>query len=441
MQGVAIRASWIAAGLLVMGVMLWSVSNTSWQAAKAQAQKLAFIYAAKYVCAPDLGAAEPPLVSGIYKTAVNVHNFLGQEVKFTKKVAMARGQDEPRGPISDRETVTLKLDEAVEIDCLDIAKLLKDKKALSPKGFVVIESPVELDVVAVYTSQVVVKERDEGFTCWNKVLYFEPPIVTPPSKPKLEPLGQREIPLPNKVHEIVLPCPPPPKDIKVDPANPDRQTVPPGVNSVTVVNNGPNPIAVVGVAQLVNPVTGVAWPGGTVPVGGSGVGSVTSGGAIGINAVGGQTNVKKTYGINHLQAYVQGLTGNPNIVIAKKIIDIERSNKVIYVFKTPLGRENLAPVQPGKPVEVLLPPPPEGLPINLTEAVRSAVNEGLGIVGKPPLVPEVSIEIIDIGYGVGKGVATVGPEVEMGLGQGVGVGVGAGISIDVEYIQPKRVER
>jgi hypothetical protein len=424
------KAGWLLLGLLLIGMSMLVVWSAPWQVATVQAQKtVTFIYSAKYVCAPDLGPTEPALVPGIYKTAVNVRNFLfDQEVKFTKKIVVSRGQDDPRGPISERETVTLKPDEAIDIDCPDIVKLLKSQRALSPKGFVVIESPVELEVVAVYTSELLVKDTSSDFTCWNKILYFDIPIEI---RREPAPIGQVEYPLPNKVSEIVLPCPPPPKTVNIPAGGRDEQNVPEGVDQVVVVNPPGNPP--------------LNTPAGGVPPNGSRAIPVTPGQRIIIGNPGpGPANgVRKIYQINDLQAHVRILLGMPagNIFVAKKIVETDRSNKVIGIFKTPPGREYLAPVPPGRLFEIILPPPLEGVPLNVTEAVRASINEGLKKAGKPPLPPDVTIEIIHMEYGVGTGLASVGPEVEMGIGQGVGVGVGAGISIDVEYIQPKRVER
>ncbi len=460
------EARWLALGLLVVSVVVWIGWTAPWQSARAQAQKVTFIYSAKYVCAPDFGPPDPALVPGIYKTAINVRNFLAQEVKFTKKVVVSRGQDEPRGPISERETVTLKPDEAIDIDCPDMAKLLKEQKAGSPKGFVVIESPVELEVVAVYTNEIVTREEKSeerrGFTCWNKIVYFEPPITTPGSKPMLKPVGQQELPIPNKVHEIVLPCPPLPKSMNIPAGGQDRQSVPQGVNSVTIVNPaGGNPAVTVRVNNAVPQRADGAGPvpgGGVVPAGAPAIPiSVNPNDEVTITVPAGApaSNIVKTYGISDLEGYLNRLLGAPagppppgkfrQYAVMKKIVDVERSNKVLYVPKAPVQFQPFVPVPLGKVAEIILPPPPVGVSINVGEAVRSAINEQLTSAGQRPLPPEVGIEIIDVEYGVGVGATSVGPEVEMGIGQGVGfglgLGVGAGISIDVEYIQPKRVER
>ena len=55
------------------------------------------------------------------------------------------------GPISQFFPVALKGDQAVEIDCTDIARRAPVRTRFL-KGFVVIQSPTELDVVGVYTA-------------------------------------------------------------------------------------------------------------------------------------------------------------------------------------------------------------------------------------------------------------------------------------------------
>jgi hypothetical protein len=77
---------------------------------------------------------------------------------------LARSEDLNRGPISGTVTEELEPDQALFIDCLDVALLLEDELAGSPAppgdGFVVIESDVRLDVVAVYTSQIVERKQE-----------------------------------------------------------------------------------------------------------------------------------------------------------------------------------------------------------------------------------------------------------------------------------------
>jgi hypothetical protein len=110
-------------------------------------------YAVKVVC----GEADPCrrprgiVAPGEYFTAVNVHNPSRSEtVPIRWKVAVGQPGVQP-GPVSPFFAARLKPDEAVEIDCPDILRA-SEHRGRPLKGFVVIESARELDVVAVYTA-------------------------------------------------------------------------------------------------------------------------------------------------------------------------------------------------------------------------------------------------------------------------------------------------
>ena len=106
-----------------------------------------FQYAAKFVC----GKPDSPVVApGIYYTAINVHNPGERAVGFRKKFAVALPGERP-GPVSRFFDTKLGPDEAFEIDCPDIMKHARVRTGFL-KGFAVIESDTELDVVAVYTA-------------------------------------------------------------------------------------------------------------------------------------------------------------------------------------------------------------------------------------------------------------------------------------------------
>jgi hypothetical protein len=106
-----------------------------------------FQYAAKFVC----GRAESPMVApGTYYTAINVHNPSERAVVLRKKIAVALPGERP-GPVSRFFDAKLGPDEAFEIDCPDILKHARARSGFL-KGFAVIESDTELDVVAVYTA-------------------------------------------------------------------------------------------------------------------------------------------------------------------------------------------------------------------------------------------------------------------------------------------------
>ncbi len=104
-------------------------------------------YATKFVCGKSPGTVVAP---GTYWTAVNVHNPNNNAIAFRAKIAVALPGLKP-GHVSKFFDAKLGPDEALEIDCPDILERA-EVKADFLKGFVVIESDVELDVVAVYTA-------------------------------------------------------------------------------------------------------------------------------------------------------------------------------------------------------------------------------------------------------------------------------------------------
>lgn len=115
------------------------------------AQPAEFEYAVKFVC----GRGEAATVAGVaapgpYFTAINVHNPSYRDTAtFRHKVSVALPGLQV-GPISWRRPATLRPDESLEIDCPDIVAGFPGPPFL--KGFVVILSPIELDVVAVYSA-------------------------------------------------------------------------------------------------------------------------------------------------------------------------------------------------------------------------------------------------------------------------------------------------
>ena len=106
----------------------------------------AFQYAAKFVC----GRSDGDVVArGDYFTAINVHNPTDRRIELRKKFAIALPRQQS-GPVSEFTLTQLGPDEALEIDCPEIRERT-DSEADFLKGFTIIESDVELDVVAVYT--------------------------------------------------------------------------------------------------------------------------------------------------------------------------------------------------------------------------------------------------------------------------------------------------
>jgi hypothetical protein len=110
--------------------------------APARASAQAFEYAVKVVCgSPDFVQLAP----GRYFTTVNVHSPDSTEFRF--KVATTRRLDP--GLVTPFRSVRLRPDQAVEIDCRMVQSMTN---AGFVEGFVVIQSRVELDVVAAYTA-------------------------------------------------------------------------------------------------------------------------------------------------------------------------------------------------------------------------------------------------------------------------------------------------
>ena len=111
---------------------------------------ISYQYAVKFVCGKTNG--DEGVARGFYYTAINVHNPWYKKIAFKKKYAIALPLPE-RGRHTQFFDVGLDADQALEIDCRDVFKLTSDiSRADFRKGFVVIESDVELDIVAVYTT-------------------------------------------------------------------------------------------------------------------------------------------------------------------------------------------------------------------------------------------------------------------------------------------------
>lgn len=104
-------------------------------------------YVVKFVNGKSDGQVVAP---GEYWTAINVHNPSNDAVGFQKKISIALPH-EKAGPVTKFFEARLGPDEALEIDRGDIVEHMGIEDRFL-KGFVVIESKVELNVVAVYTA-------------------------------------------------------------------------------------------------------------------------------------------------------------------------------------------------------------------------------------------------------------------------------------------------
>ena len=107
-----------------------------------------FTYAVKFAC----GNAKAGIVAkGQYFTAINIQNPSDKTVRFRKHISVAL-PGERAGMVTERTFTKLGPYEALEIDCPDIYKYVGLPDGCFLKGFVNIESVVELDIVAVYSA-------------------------------------------------------------------------------------------------------------------------------------------------------------------------------------------------------------------------------------------------------------------------------------------------
>lgn len=107
-----------------------------------------FQYAAKFLCTanvPGTSQTTSSLLPGVYQTVVNIHNPGRETAKVQIKIAVAGG------PISKFKKSKLEPDQVVKVDCGDIAGF-GIQAVHGVEGFLVIESNLSLDVIAVYTA-------------------------------------------------------------------------------------------------------------------------------------------------------------------------------------------------------------------------------------------------------------------------------------------------
>ena len=119
-----------------------------------------FQYAVKTLCTlgGDVGFGDA-FAPGRYRTVINIHNPTDRKIEIARKFALAIQPGEATGSfsITPYKSLTLEPDQAVAYNCLDISNfycpidgVCVDFTAID--GFLVVNSPVELDVVAVYTA-------------------------------------------------------------------------------------------------------------------------------------------------------------------------------------------------------------------------------------------------------------------------------------------------
>ena len=122
--------------------------------------KTDYQYSAKVVCSLLLPHQDGSMARGTYRTVINIHNPTDKKIAIAEKVALADQLGTTSGPFSVTpfKKTLLGPDGAVQITCGDIAGFFCPINGVCVDfafldGFLVIKSPVELDVVGVYTAR------------------------------------------------------------------------------------------------------------------------------------------------------------------------------------------------------------------------------------------------------------------------------------------------
>ncbi|MEO6421998.1 MAG: Kazal-type serine protease inhibitor domain protein, partial [Candidatus Nitrotoga sp.] len=100
------------------------------------------------------------LARGTYRTIVNIHNPSNKKIITAAKVALATQIGSEPGPfdVTPFKRITLQPDGAVGVNCFDLASYFCPIGGVCVdfaflEGFLVLKSPVSVDVVSVYTAR------------------------------------------------------------------------------------------------------------------------------------------------------------------------------------------------------------------------------------------------------------------------------------------------
>jgi hypothetical protein len=122
--------------------------------------KTEYQYSAKVACSLLLPHQDGTLARGTYRTTVNIHNPTDKKISVAAKVALAAQFGSEQGPfdVTPFKEAVLQPDGAVGVNCFDIASYFCPIDGVCVdfaflEGFLVVKSPVPLDVVGVYTAR------------------------------------------------------------------------------------------------------------------------------------------------------------------------------------------------------------------------------------------------------------------------------------------------
>jgi len=160
-------------------------------------QRVATTYqhAAKALCtiAADIGFGDA-FAPGGYRTVINIHNPSDRKIEIARKFALAIQPGEAPGPftVTPYKSLSLEPDQALAYNCFDISNfycpiggICVDFTAID--GFLVLNSPIELDVVAVYTAHPKSGEVSALDTQTVAGRRIRKTIVIKPDEPKTQP--------------------------------------------------------------------------------------------------------------------------------------------------------------------------------------------------------------------------------------------------------------
>jgi hypothetical protein len=122
--------------------------------------KTEYQYAAKVACSLLLPHQDGTLARGTYRTVINIHNPTDKKVTIAAKVALATQFGSDPGPfgVTPFKEAVLQPDGAVGVSCFEVAGYFCPIDGVCVdfaflEGFLVVKSPVPLDVVGVYTAR------------------------------------------------------------------------------------------------------------------------------------------------------------------------------------------------------------------------------------------------------------------------------------------------
>lgn len=155
-----LRAIGVLSMLMGLGGLLVSPVSQAEPEKATKTIRTEYQYSAKVACSLLLPHQDGTLARGTYRTTVNIHNPTDKKIAVAAKVALATQFGSEPGPfdVTPFKEAVLQPDGAVGVNCFDIANYFCPIDGVCVdfaflEGFLVVKSPVPLDVVGVYTAR------------------------------------------------------------------------------------------------------------------------------------------------------------------------------------------------------------------------------------------------------------------------------------------------